>query len=193
VTVIIKIKTKRLVLRQWRLSDFDLFAEINSNKKVMQFFPNTLTPEQSNEFATTIKQRIADNGWGFWAVEIPSVCEFIGFVGLNNPVYKLPFSPVTEIGWRLSDRYWGNGYATEAAQAVLTVAFNQLKFAEIVSFTSVLNLASIKVMQGLSMQDTHTLFEHPKVPQGNTLRQHCLYKITRDEWLEKNQNKTGEV
>ncbi len=62
------------------------------------------------------------------AVEIPSVYEFIGFIdfiGLNKPVYQLPFSPCIEIDWRLSEKYWSQGFATEAAQTALVVAFKQ--------------------------------------------------------------------
>lgn len=188
---IIEIKTNRLLLRQWRMSDFELFAELNSNNNVMEFYPAPLTRKQSDEFATNIKQRISDNGWGFWAVEIPYVCKFIGFVGLNKPVYELPFSPTLEIGWRLSDNYWGCGYATEAAQAVLTVGFNRLGFSEIVSFTSILNHASIKVMKRLKMQKTGYLFEHPLVPVGHKLREHCLYRITKESWEKENVTEAG--
>ena len=181
-TNIIEIKTDRLLLRQWREKDFDLFAQLNANNTVMKFFPNVLTREQSNEFAQNIQHRISENGWGFWAVEIPDVSEFIGFVGLNKPAYDLPFSLDAEIGWRLSNNYWGNGYATEAAQAALAIGFNQLEFSEIVSFTSALNRPSIKVMQRLNMQNTNYFFDHPKVPLNHTLRRHCLYKIKRVNW-----------
>jgi len=177
-TDLIEIKTERLILRQWRETDFDFFAEINSSKNVMKFYPSTLSRQQSNELAQNIQQRLSDNGWGFWAVEIPTECEFIGFVGLNKPAYKLPFDVESEIGWRLSDKYWGKGYATEAAIAALDIGFKQLDMSEIVSFTSILNIASIKVMQRLNMTKSKNNFEHPKIPAGNPLRQHCLYSIS---------------
>ena len=182
-TDIIEIKTKRLLLRQWRESDVELFAKLNANPNVMNFFPSVLTRSQSNELANNIKQRIAENGWGFWAVEIPDECEFIGFVGLNKPHYTLPFDLEVEIGWRLAENYWGQGYATEAAQAALKVGFSQLHFTEIVSFTSRLNIPSINVMNRLQMSNTNNNFEHPKVTEGHKLRDHCLYKITRKNWI----------
>ncbi len=185
-TKLIETKTKHLILRQWRLSDFDFFAEINSSKKVMQFFPKIMARQDSDEFAQRILDNIADNGWGFWAVEIPEVCEFIGFVGLNKPNYELPFSKnktVIEIGWRLSEKYWNNGYATEAARTALSIGFTQLQFSEIISFTPVINLASKKVMQKLKMQNTNTFFNHPKISEGHELRKHCLYKMKREDWV----------
>ncbi|VAX01104.1 Acetyltransferase, GNAT family [hydrothermal vent metagenome] len=104
---LIEIKTNRLFLRQWRLNDFQFFSKINASKVVMKYFTNTLTQAQGNQLAITIQQRILENGWGLWAAEIPNVCEFIGFVGLNRLTYPLPFSPCVEIGWRLDEKYWG--------------------------------------------------------------------------------------
>jgi len=180
VSSIIETETKRLLLRQWRETDLDYFAEINSSKKVMEFYPSILSRQQSDDFAQNIQQRISDSGWGFWAIEIPQVCEFIGFVGLNKPGYELPFELEAEIGWRLSENYWGNGYATEAAVAALDIGFKQLGMSEIVSFASVLNHASINVMQRLKMTKSELDFEHPKVPVGDPLRQHCLYRISNN-------------
>jgi ribosomal-protein-alanine N-acetyltransferase len=52
---------------------------------------------------------------------------FIGFVGLHQAEVELPFIPCVEIGWRLSKKYWNNGYATEAGRAALKFAFEILK------------------------------------------------------------------
>ena len=85
-----------------------------------------LRREQSDAVADRIRQRIAENGWGFWAVEELTGGEFIGFVGLNPVPQELPFSPSVETGWRLAQRFWGRGYATEAANAALEYGFNTL-------------------------------------------------------------------
>lgn len=186
-TEIIEVKTNRLILRQWRKTDFDMFAQMNSSNTVMQFYPDIMTKKQSDEFAQRNLNNIAINGWGFWAIEIPTVSNFIGFVGLNQPSYELPFSnnqSVIEIGWRLSENYWGRGYATEAAQAALDIGFKQLQFTEIISFASLLNQPSIRVMEKIKMQNTNNDFMHPKIPDGHQLQRHCLYSITKENWLE---------
>ena len=77
--------TERLILRQWKQSDREPFAALNANHEVMRHFPKTLTREESNDMAKTIEQRMAENVWGFWAVEEKSSGAFIGFVGLNVP------------------------------------------------------------------------------------------------------------
>lgn len=109
------IQTTRLLLRQWQASDSKPFAQLNADDEVMQFFPNTLTEEQSNKMAEKIQGLIAENGYGFWAVELVSTSEFIGFVGLNQikadtelaKVLSTIQSPFLEIGWRLAKAHWG--------------------------------------------------------------------------------------
>jgi RimJ/RimL family protein N-acetyltransferase len=91
----------------------------------------------------------------------------------------LPFSPCTEVGWRLAFKHWGHGYATEAARAALRVGFDVLGLEEIVSFTTVANFRSRAVMERLGMKESG-FFEHPSVPVGNLLRKHCLYRVRAD-------------
>jgi RimJ/RimL family protein N-acetyltransferase len=107
----------------------------------------------------------------------------MGFVGLHIPSYAFPFSPCVEIGWRLAFQYWGKGFATEAAKASLRVGFELLGLSEIVSFTAVGNLRSRTVMEKLGMRETSETFEHPHIPVGSLLRQHCLYQLSREQWI----------
>ena len=179
-----ELQSGRLTLRQWQSSDYASFAEINNNLKVMEYFPSTMDEIESNAYAKKIESLISKNGWGFWAVELKSNKQFIGFVGLHNPQVNLPFTPCTEIGWRLSNKYWGNGYATEAAHAALMYAFETLQLNEVFSFTSVLNSKSTAVMERLNMLNTMQNFEHPSLPKGHKLREHVLYKITKSQWAE---------
>lgn len=175
--------TKRLTLRQWQFSDYAPFAEMNNNPEVMEYYPSTINESESNAFAQKIESLISTKGWGFWAVELNSNNKFIGFVGLHNPVANLPFAPCTEVGWRLSNKYWGNGYATEAASAALNYAFETLQLNEVYSFASVQNKRSKAVMERLNMVNTMQNFEHPSLPIGHKLREHVLYKITKSLWL----------
>lgn len=168
--------TTRLLLRQWRSSDRAPFAELNGDPRVMEFFPSPLTREQSDAMADRCEALINERGWGFWAVELKSSGSFIGFVGLHIPAAQLPFSPCTEVGWRLAFSYWGYGYATEAASAALRVGFESLGLKEIVSFTTVANRRSRAVMERLGMKESG-VFEHLSVPVGNPLREHCLYRV----------------
>lgn len=171
------LETDRLILRQWKESDFEPFAALNADLDVMKFFPTTLSHQESNNLATKFKEMIDLNrGWGFWAVEMKATGEFIGSVGLANQPDRFDFSPCTEIGWRLSKKYWHQGIAKEAAKASLDYAFNVLNLDEVVSFTSIHNAPSENLMKRLGMHK-QALFFHPALPTNHYLAQHVLYKL----------------
>ncbi|WP_445375872.1 GNAT family N-acetyltransferase [Photorhabdus tasmaniensis] len=174
----VTLETKRLIMRTWKEEDRGPFFHLNSNAEVMEYFPTTLTVEQSNTMVDKIIQRFEQqDGWGLWAVELKETGDFIGFVGLNIPVAELPFSPCTEIGWRLDKPFWGKGYASEAACKALDFAFTELKLEEVVAFTTVANLRSQKVMEKLGMVKDENTFLHPLLPDGHPFHEHVLYRI----------------
>lgn len=182
-TEIIEAETQRLILRQWKESDFKPFSDMNSDEQVMEFYPSLLSQEQSNEMALRCQSLISERGWGFWALEEKSTNCFIGFTGLHIPSHDLPFSPCVEIGWRLTPERWGQGLVTEAAQAALGVAFTKLDLDEVVSFAAKDNVRSLAVMKRLGMLKQSSSFEHPALPIGHKLREHELYKIKQSQWV----------
>ncbi len=177
----IQLETSRLRLRPWRDEDFAPFAALNADPQVMAHFPATLDRVESDVLAARCQSLIEAQGWGFWATEIKASGDFIGFVGLHRPIAELPFSPCIEIGWRLARPFWGQGYASEAARAALSFAFNDLALAEVVAFTSLENRRSQAVMERLGMCRAEN-FEHPALPPGHPLREHCLYRLAVSAW-----------
>ena len=144
----------------------------------MRYFPSTMTREESDAFAAFVRAGIEARGWGLWAVEVVDVDPFVGFVGLNVPSFEAHFTPAVEIGWRLLRRAWGNGYATEAARAAAAFGFDELGLEEIVSFTTVANAPSRRVMERLGMtHDPAEDFDHPRLAEGDPLRRHVLYRL----------------
>lgn len=172
----VRLETPRLILRQWQTRDFEAFADLNADPEVMRYFPATLSKNESDLLAHRFQDSITECGWGFWAVELKENQQFIGFVGLANQAEKFTFSPCVEIGWRFAQQYWHQGYATEAAQQCLAFAFEKLALEQIVSFTSVLNQASEKVMQRLGMDYVEN-FMHPTLDKNHALAEHVLYCI----------------
>src|SRR5262249_4012190 len=124
-----------------------------------------------------------------WAVAVPGIADFIGFIGLNDvdkSTFPTHFAPAVEIGWRLAFEYWGKGYATEGAQAVLKYGFETLNLDEIVSFTAIQNMLSRRIMAKIGMHhDPKDDFDNPKLPEGHHLRKHVLYRLNQTEWHEK--------
>ena len=176
------IETTRLILRQWNFkTDLDLFFQLNSDPEVMKYFPRLLTRAESDALAFRIFDLIKKQGWGFWAIELKETHSFIGFCGLHAQPDQFEFSPCVEIGWRLAKRYWGKGYAFEAAQAALHFAFNDLKLDDVVAFTAVQNHRSETLMQRLGMHD-QLRFKHPHLADDEPLQQHVLYQIKRSRF-----------
>jgi RimJ/RimL family protein N-acetyltransferase len=173
------VQTPRVLLRQWLDSDLAPFTAMGQDAEVMKFFPKLLSCQESAELVEHCSSLISKRGWGFWAAEEISTKLFIGFIGLNIPSASLPFSPCVEIGWRLARPYWNQGFAREGAQAALDFAFNSLQLSEVVSFTALENTRSEAVMKRLEMKRDALTFEHPFVPEGHVLRQHCLYRKQR--------------
>jgi RimJ/RimL family protein N-acetyltransferase len=171
------IQTSRLLLRQWRASDFASFAAINADPEVMRYFPAPLTQAESDLMATRCHDLIEERGWGFWVAEELASSQFIGFIGLHIPAATIPCSPCVEVGWRLTKTQWGKGLATEGARAAIKFGFEQLSFSEIVSFTSIQNTRSEAVMQRLGMRRDPITFAHPSIPKNHWLSEHCLYRI----------------
>ncbi|CUI17397.1 acetyltransferase, GNAT-family [Candidatus Protochlamydia naegleriophila] len=180
------IQTKRLILRPWREDDWKPFARMNADPRVMEYFPSTLSKQESDDLARRLSDKVAEQGWGLWAVSIPEVAEFIGFIGLAKPSFEAHFTPAIEVGWRLAYDYWGQGYATEGALAALEYGFETLQLNEIVSFTAQLNDRSRKVMRKIGMHhDPIDDFDHPRLSKEHQLCRHVLYRIKMSEWQAK--------
>jgi RimJ/RimL family protein N-acetyltransferase len=170
--------TPRLRLRPWTDADREPFARMNADPRVMEHFPGTLSRSDSDALADRIARHIDEHGWGLWAVEIPGVTLFAGYIGLSKPTFSAPFTPCVEVGWRIAHEHWGHGYATEGARAALELGFGRLGLHEIVSFTVPANVRSRRVMERLGMsRNPDDDFDHPGLPPDHRLRRHVLYRI----------------
>lgn len=178
------LRTDRILLRQWKLSDRPPFAAMNRDPQVMQYFPNLLNRRQSDQMVDRVQAHFKLHGFGLWAAELRATQEFIGFIGLSAPRFQAPFMPCVEIGWRLAPAYWGRGLATEGAKAVICHAFAFLKLRELVSFTVPANSRSRRVMEKIGMShNAEEDFDHPKLPEGHSLRRHVLYRLAARDAL----------
>lgn len=89
--------TERLLLRRWQPEDLSAFAEINSDPRVMEFFPSTLDREDTEAMIEKIETHFDANGFGFWAAELKEERRCIGFIGIGIPTFQAPFLPSVEI------------------------------------------------------------------------------------------------
>lgn len=171
------IRTTRLILRLWEDKDLEPFTHLNQDPKVLEFLPGSLTFDECAQWVKRINQHFEEHGFGLWAAMLKTG-EFIGYIGLNVPSFDAHFTPCVEIGWRLASEYWGKGYATEGARAVLRYGFNSLDLKEIVAFTVPANIRSIRVMEKIGMKrDLSGDFHHPTLSKDHPLSLHVLYRI----------------
>lgn len=179
------LETDRLLIRNWRPADRDLFFEINSDETVMAFYPFRRNRAEADVFFDHVQTLIAETGLGFYALANKARGETIGYCGLARTDLE-PFVPMgtVEIGWRLAARFWGKGFVTEAAQALLRHGFETLQLDEIVSFAVADNLRSTAVTKRIGMhRDLQGDFDHPRVPDSKPqLKRHVLYRLAADEW-----------
>ncbi|MCG6856950.1 MAG: GNAT family N-acetyltransferase [Salaquimonas sp.] len=180
-------ETERLIVRNWRDDDRDLFFAINSDERVMEFFPFRRNRRQSDELMDRLRASIEHEGFGFSALELRDTGECIGFCAIARATMEGAGFPadMIEIGWRLHHRWWGKGYASEAARAWLTKGFEELGLDEIVSFAVHNNHRSTAVMERIGLRrDPSRDFDHPGIPDTHPhLKRHVFYTLTREEWL----------
>jgi RimJ/RimL family protein N-acetyltransferase len=170
-----KISTNRLQLRPLNNDDIDWFAAMNACPKVMRYFPSTLDQQQSVEQLQHFIAHYDNHGFGFMAALLDT--KPIGFVGCQHVNFEADFTPAVEIGWRLIADFWQQGFATEAAKAVLTHLETNHTITQLVSFTATQNLASQRVMHKLGMQHSpQENFLHPKLPSNHPLAPQVLYR-----------------
>lgn len=178
-----EIKTQRLILRPWKQSDLEQFAQMNADPRVMEFFSSVRTWEESATEYDSHREYLDEHGWGLWAVSLIGGDDFIGMIGIKNIGFTAHFTPAVEIGWRLLHKHWGMGYATEGARASLEYGFRILELPEIVAITAVHNIRSRGVMEKLGMHcNPADDFDHPMVPEGNKVKRNVLYRLRKDEW-----------
>ena len=108
------LETDRLILRNWRASDGQAFAQMNADPQVMEFLPGTLSRSESDALLDKIEKHIQTHGFGLFAAELRATQSFIGYVGLAVPSFEAAFTPCVEMGWRLSVVHWARVWQPKA-------------------------------------------------------------------------------
>ena len=137
------LETERLRLREILAEDLDDFSEMNSDPDFTKFFGTgkPLTRWESWNVMAMLAGHWVIRGFGFWIVEEKDSNAFVGRVGIWHP----DGWPGTEIGWGISPKFWGKGYATEAAEAAKKWAFDNLDVTQLISVIHPDNEASKRV------------------------------------------------
>ncbi|MGB1204753.1 MAG: GNAT family N-acetyltransferase [Chitinophagales bacterium] len=168
-------QSQRLGFRNWRDTDVQKMAAISANKEVMRFFSSVKSEAQTASFIEAMQKEYNNKGFCYFAVEILETNEMIGFIGLSAQDYECDFTPFVDIGWRLAEHTWNNGYATEGAKRCLKYAFEVLHLNEVYAVTPVPNKKSERIMQKIGMTKVAT-FAHPLLLNDERLKMCVLYR-----------------
>jgi RimJ/RimL family protein N-acetyltransferase len=170
------IETARLVLRPFRDADRDAFAALNGDPRVSDWLGGPIDRAASDAAIERIGRHFAEHGFGCWAAERKADGRLIGMIGLKRMEPELPPAPAVEACWRLSPDAWGQGFATEGAQAAVAWGLAHLAGDDIIAITAAGNLRSRAVMQRIGMvEQPQRAFDHPKLADDHPLRRHVVY------------------
>lgn len=142
------LETKRLILKQHELADFDNLLALRSDPDVMKYIGDgsTHTEEQVKRFLNTTIPYQEKHGIGFCSVFEKESGNFIGQAGLFHLGYA-DEQPEIEIAHRLHKACWGKGYATELAKALIRWGFDHLSVDKLIAVVDPANVASQKVLK----------------------------------------------
>jgi RimJ/RimL family protein N-acetyltransferase len=175
-------ETERLHLRDWGDGDADRFYQIMNTPAVMRHLGGVQDRANWEAAAERIAGFQRDFGHTFWLMERKLDGELLGFCGLKR--VNAPGSDLTgqfEIGWRLRESAWGQGYAKEAAIASLDLAFGRFGAPHVVALTIVPNLESQGLMKRLGMVRREDLdFDDQRF--GPDMNPTVVYRIDAEQW-----------
>ena len=171
--------TQRLILRSWRDSDRQPFAEMSEDADVMEYLRPLSTRDARNAWIDFQINYQSSHGFCMW----PWNREHPAYSWVLSDCCPARFTPAVEVGWRLARPFWEQGFAVEAARAALQFGFEEIRLTEIVAHASFRNGRSRGVMAKLgTSHDSAEDFDHPRIPESDPLRRQVLYRLTRDAW-----------
>lgn len=178
-------ETERLRLRTWDDARWESFVRDTNTPAVMRWLGGVFSPEQMAAARARLNAYQADFGFTFWAVERKADNALLGFCGLKraNAAGAEPLHGEVEVGWRLREEAWGQGYAKEAAIASLELAFDRFGAARVIAFTAAGNLPSQGLMTRLGMRHwpEHDYIDQ-RFPADAAVNPQVTFGITAEEW-----------
>lgn len=184
-TSLIVAETNRLTLRTWDDERWATFVRLTNTPAVMRWLGGVFSPEEMAAARVRLDAYQAEHGFTFWAVERRSDEALLGFCGLKraNAPGAESLHGEMEIGWRLREDAWGQGYAKEAATASVDLAFDRFAAPRVIAFTALGNLASQGLMLRLGMRHLpgHDYVDE-RFPADEPPNPQVTFAIDREEW-----------
>lgn len=174
-------ETDRLILRDWREDDWPRFWDGTNTHAVMRWLGGVCDAGKRAAAQDRLLSYRRDHGHTFWVVERKDDGAILGFCGLKRCNQAGGPLGMMEIGWRLREDAWGQGFAREAATASLDLAFERFDADEAVALTVKRNTASWGLMKRLGMSRRKDLdFANDEFDREDPTV--IVYSITANEW-----------
>ena len=171
-----QLETKRLLLREYKIEDFDALYEILSDADVMKYYPKPFDAERVKGWIEWNLDNYRKYGFGLWAVILKDSGKLIGDCGIT--IQNIDGEQLPEIGYHIHKDFWQKGFASEAASAVRDWAFANTKYKCLYSYMKHTNIPSIKTAQKIGMKK---LKEYPDEKNDVSF----VFGMSREEWEEK--------
>ncbi|MEZ4662037.1 MAG: GNAT family N-acetyltransferase [Caldilineaceae bacterium] len=166
----IHFQTDRLTASAFTFQDLDELRHLHQDEQVMRTLGGIRSAEQTEHFLAEKIKHWQTHGFGYWIFRHQATADFVGRAGLQH--IHIGGRDEVEVGYTVARRHWGQGYATEMAQAMIDIAFQQLALPTLVCFTLTTNLPSQRVMRKVGFT-----FER-KITHAN--QPHVLYRLNRE-------------
>ncbi len=164
-------QTERLIIREFQVFDIEALAQTLAKPEVMQFSPTgVLSTKQTTVKIQSFLDSYQKYGYGKWAVIHRQSGRLIGYCGIA--VEEIEGKLENELGYRIDSEFWGQGLATEAANACLEYAFTKFNFDYVLGIVEPENRASVKVLEKIGME-----FVKESTWRGKVVR---IYQVMRE-------------
>lgn len=167
------LETERLVLKNWQESDVSHYLVLAHDVGYNCFSPpGRFLVHTTEEAKAKVRERMVlfdERKLGKFPIFLRATGAFIGTCGMDP--FDLDGRPEVELGYRLCLKFWGQGYAKEAATAILSYGFRDLQLARIMAFALPQNKPSLRILEQLGfryLRDfvhadlAHRLYEFPR-------------------------------
>ncbi|MFF0445232.1 GNAT family N-acetyltransferase [Streptomyces sp. NPDC004609] len=176
--------TARLTLRALGEADLDQLFALENDPEVIRFLnggrPTTRRAVRAESLPRLLRHYACIGGPGHWAAEERATGRFLGWFEFRPSAHDS--AEVVELGYRLGREFWGRGYATEGARALIRTGFTELGVRLVTAKTMAVNTRSRRVMEKAGMRYVRTFFEDwPDIIEGSESGD-VEYSLAENDW-----------
>jgi RimJ/RimL family protein N-acetyltransferase len=178
------LETERLLLRRFTMDDADLLFELDNDPVVMRYVNGGVPVSREEIVDETLPAFLSYyerfEGYGFWAAIEKQSGRFLGWFHFRPAPGAGPLEP--ELGYRLHQVAWNQGFATEGSRALINLGFAKLGCERVTAEAMAVNVASRRVMQKAGLRYVRTFHQDWPVRIPGDEEGDVEYALDRADW-----------